>query len=112
MLVAFQGVLNAGPATNGLMDCVGVAVVEVVGVSLGVRGKRHGTYAGALHSPGCRTPPTQQSQQGDADAGHRPQSYCAAAREAQSSSARAAARRAAGAMGARGSDTRVEAGRG
>ena len=80
VLVAFHGALNAGPNTSGVAD--GVPVCDGVAVTVcersGVPRGRHATYAGALHSPGCSAPPTQQSQQGDADAGHRPQSYCPA----------------------------------
>ena len=56
-----------------------------VGVDVG--SGKHTTYATELHSPACRTPPTQQSQQGEPDAGHRPQSYCADAARASSAAA-------------------------
>ncbi len=89
--VAFHGARNAGPTTSGVAD--GVPVCDEVAVAVcvrsGVPGGRHGTYAGALHSPGCSAPPTQQSQQGDAaDVAHRPQSNCAAAAAAQSATRR------------------------
>ena len=80
VLVAFHGARNAGPTASGVADAVPVCVEVVDGVCVrsGVPRGRHATYAGALHSPGCSSPPTQQSQQGDADAGHRRQSYCPA----------------------------------
>jgi len=61
--------------------CVRDEVLEGVSVRTSVARGRHGTYAGALHSPGCSALPTQQSQQGDAAAGHRPQSNCVAGDE-------------------------------
>ena len=45
--------------------------VRAVPVAVGVTQLAN---AGALHSPGCSAPPTQQPQQGDAEAGHSAQS--------------------------------------
>ena len=80
--VAFQGARNAGPTASGVTVAVPVRdeVVVAVCVRSGVPRGRHAAYAGALHSPGCSAPPTQQSQQGDAaDVAHRPQSNSPAA---------------------------------
>jgi hypothetical protein len=86
---AFQAAAAAGPRASGVYVDVPVTAAErvLLGVSDSVGGGRHATYATELHSPACRPPPTQQSQQGEPDAGHRPQSYCADATRASSAAA-------------------------
>jgi len=79
---AFHAAAAAGPRTSGVLEGVEVRVAVTVLVSVAAGG-RHATYAGELHSPDCSTPLTQQSQQGEADAGQSAQLYYAAALLAQ-----------------------------
>ena len=90
-MAALSAAVAAGPRTSGVLEgvVVGMAVTVLVLVSAG---GRHATYAGELQSPLCSDPPTQQSQQGEPEPGHRAQSYCAnAARASSAAAARASA---------------------